>query len=57
VGLEFNGTHQLPIYADDVDLLGGNLDTVKENIRILTDASKHVDLEVNAENIKYMSIL
>jgi hypothetical protein len=41
-----NGTHQLLIYADDVNLLGDNTDTIKKN-RIIIDASKEVGLEVN----------
>ena len=30
-GLKLNGTHQLLIYADDVNVLGGSTDTLKEN--------------------------
>jgi hypothetical protein len=30
VGLKLNGTHQLLVYADDVDLLDGNIDAIKK---------------------------
>jgi hypothetical protein len=49
VGLELNGTYQLLVYADDVNLLGDNIDT-----ETLIDASKEVGLEINAEKSKYM---
>jgi hypothetical protein len=35
VGLKLNGTHELLAYADDVNLLGDNIDTVKKNIGTL----------------------
>jgi hypothetical protein len=50
VGLKLNGTHQLLVYADDVNLLGDNIDTIQKNTESLIDASKQVGLEVNTEN-------
>jgi hypothetical protein len=41
---------ELLAYADDVYLLGDNIDTKKKCIGTLIDASKKVDLEVNVEN-------
>jgi hypothetical protein len=51
VGLKLNGTHQLLVYVDDVNLLGDNIDTIQKNMEILIEASKEVGLEVN---YKYM---
>jgi hypothetical protein len=31
VGLKLNGTRQLVAYADDVNLLGDNIDNIKKN--------------------------
>jgi hypothetical protein len=33
-----------------------NIDTIKKNTRILTDASKEVGREVNTEETKYMLV-
>jgi hypothetical protein len=53
-GLKLNGTHQLLAYADDVNTVEGNIDTIKKNTQALLDASKVVGLEVNPEKTKHM---
>jgi hypothetical protein len=54
VGLKLNGIHHLLAYADDVNLLGDNIYTIKKNSETLTDASKEGGLEINVEKTKYM---
>jgi hypothetical protein len=54
VGLKLNRTHQLLVYADDVNLLGDNRDTIQKNIQTVIDASNEVGLEVNTEKTEYM---
>jgi hypothetical protein len=39
IGLKINGPHQLLAYADDVNLLGGNIGTLKKNTETLIGAS------------------
>jgi hypothetical protein len=54
VGLKLNGTHQLLVCTDGVNLLGDNVGTIKKNTETLIDTSKEVGLEANAEKTKYM---
>jgi hypothetical protein len=55
-GLKLNGTHQLLVYADDVNTLGGSIHSIKKNAEDLVAASKEIGLEVNAEKTKYMAM-
>jgi hypothetical protein len=54
ISLELNETHQLLVYADDVNLLGDSVKTIKENSETFLEVSKGIGLEINAEKTKYM---
>jgi hypothetical protein len=46
--MKLNGTHQLLAHADDVNLLGDNIDTIKKNTGTLIDTNMKVGPEENA---------
>jgi hypothetical protein len=54
VDLELNGTHQLLVYEDDVNLLGDSVNILKGNTESLLHATRDIGLEINAEKTKYM---
>jgi hypothetical protein len=45
-GLKLNGTHQLLVYADDVNILGRSVHAIKKNTEALVVANKESGLEV-----------
>ena len=47
--MKLNVTHQLLVYADDVNILGGNAHTIKENPNVLLVDSKEAGLDVNGD--------
>ena len=47
-------THQLLVYVDDVNILGGSVHTIKENAEALVVASKTTGLKVSTSKTKYM---
>jgi len=48
-GLKLNGTHQLFICADNVNMLGRNIITIKRNTEALLVAGKEDGLKTNTE--------
>ena len=52
--MKLSGTHQLLIYADGVNILGGSVHTIKKNTEALLVHSKEIGLEVSADKTKYM---
>jgi hypothetical protein len=51
--LKLNGTHQLLVYADDVNIVGGSIHTLRKHTEALVTASK-IGLKQNADKIKYI---
>ena len=52
--MKLNGTHQLLVYANDVNILDGSMYTIKNNREAIVFASKQTELEVNADKTNYM---
>ena len=53
-GLKLNGTHQLLVYTDDANVLGGNISTLNKTLGALVVSREEFCLEINAEKSMYM---
>ena len=54
-GLKLNGTHQLLVYADDVNILEGSVHTyIKKNTNAFIVYSKEIGLDIKADKTQYM---
>jgi hypothetical protein len=55
--MKLNGTHQLLVYADNVNILDGSVHSIKKKKnKKLAVASKEIGLEVNANKTKDMAM-
>ena len=52
--MKLNVKHQLLVYTEDVNMLGGSVHTRKKNTEALVVASKEIGLEVNVDKTKYL---
>jgi hypothetical protein len=55
-GLKLNGTHQLLVYALDVNILGESIHAINKNTEASLVTSMKIGLEVNAEKTNYTVI-
>jgi len=42
------------VYADDIDLIGEDIDVLQSNTEVLVESCDEIGLEVNIEKTKYM---
>ena len=52
--LKLNGTHQLLVYTDDANVLGGNISNLNKTLEVLVVPREEFCLEVNAGKSTYM---
>jgi hypothetical protein len=53
---KLNWTNQILAYADDINIVGKNIDAMQRNTEALLDINKDVGLEVNAGKNNYVNV-
>jgi hypothetical protein len=48
--------HQLLVSADNINILGGNINSMKKNSGVLSEAGMETVLKVNTEKANYMAV-
>jgi hypothetical protein len=49
--VEENGTPYLVVYVDNINIQGGNINTIKKTMETLLQVSREVGLEVNTKKL------
>ena len=52
--LKLNGTHQILVDADVVNIMGESVHSIKKNPEALAFAIEETGIEINADKTKYM---
>ena len=52
--MKLNGTHQLLVYADDINIMGESVHTIEGNTGTLVVAGKKTGIDVNADKTRYV---
>jgi hypothetical protein len=56
-GMKLNGTYQLMVYADDVNILGGSVHTITKNTEAIVVARKEMRLDIMLIKLSIWSCL
>jgi hypothetical protein len=54
--VEFNGTHQLMVYAEDVNVFSANTNVIGNNTEALLEDKRKLGLKVNTVETKNMVV-
>jgi hypothetical protein len=52
--MKLSDTHQLLVYAGDVNIWGGSVHTINKNTEAVVVVSKEIGLQINADKTMYM---